>query len=128
MADVFACLNAQSRAFSAEEVGTADVAGCLGNLSTEGALVEGSARHTADTDNDSDRWPQLGQDISFAVPDVLERSGDFGTKPLKSLVSSGLWKMDTADMRTLELDMAKCEQDSPPMDRRAIDQDKSQDA
>ena len=100
MADVFASLNAQSHAFSSDDTTTAAGEGGL-LQDAEPALADGSHR----TD---EQWPQvsLGQDISFAVPDVLERSGDFGNKPLKALVSSGLWKMDTADMRNLELDMA----------------------
>jgi hypothetical protein len=100
MADVFASLNAQSRAFTSDETGTAAEEGGMQLSAKELALAEVSPGHT------DDDWPKLGQDISFAVPDVLERSGDFGTKPLKSMMSSGLWKMDTADMRTLELDMA----------------------
>lgn len=111
MADVFASLNAQSHAFSSDDTTTA--AGEGGMLQeAEPALADGS-RGT-----DIEQWPQmtLGQDISFAVPDVLERSGDFGTKPLKALVSSGLWKMDTADMRNLELDMAAMDKSSSERD------------
>lgn len=101
MADVFASLNAQSRAFSPDDTATVGEGGL--NLDAKPALA-GSPDH-ADC-NEHEDWPQLDQDISFAVPDVLERSGDFGTRPLKALVSSGLWKMDTVDMHNLELDMA----------------------
>jgi hypothetical protein len=115
MADVFASLNAMSRAFSSDEVNPP--ADYLGHLSSEPALAEGSPAHTDDTNGD--HWPHLGMNLSVTVPDVLERSGDSGIKPLKSLVSSGLWKMDTADMRTLELDMAKCEKDTSPLEDAA---------
>lgn len=118
MADVFASLNAQSHAFSSDDTATAAGDGSMQlNNGLEPALAEGSPGNI----DDNEHWPALGQDISFAVPDVLERSGDFGTKPLKALVSSGLWKMDTADMRTLELDMAA-------MDKSASEAERDMDA
>lgn len=111
MADMFANLNAQSHAFSSDDTATMVGDGNRGFPLSE-MHNPTLAEHSADCNDDMCEWPTLGQEASFPVPDVLERSGDFGTKPLKALVSSGLWKMDTADIATLELDMAAMDKSS----------------